>query len=95
MLLRVVDPANELIAAKRRQRFPECKQSRICSNGSFKIVAGLMDGALRELFHVPFPVDADRALCSKPSDSERVCRPGTKCPRVLHAQLAGGAMQAV
>ena len=45
-LLCILHPANELIATKGRQAFPQCKSFRIGSQGGLKVFACLVNGAM-------------------------------------------------
>jgi hypothetical protein len=47
-LLRVIDPADELIPPERRQAFPQQKDLRIRSHRSLKVFGGLVDSAMGE-----------------------------------------------
>jgi hypothetical protein len=64
-LFRVLDPANELIPAKRRQAFPQGKDVRIRSHCRLKIFTCLVDSALGKASTVRAPCDAT----PKPSSS--------------------------
>ena len=54
-LLRVFDPADEFVAAERRETLPKRKQSRVRTQRCLKIFSRLVDGAVRKGIHINFP----------------------------------------
>jgi len=54
-LLRVINPANELISTEWRQAFPQSEHFRIRSHSRFKIFASFMDSALGKSVHQTLP----------------------------------------
>lgn len=47
-LLGVIDPADELIPAKRRQAFPQREHCRVRQDGGLKVVPGSVYGAMEK-----------------------------------------------
>ena len=85
LLFRVVDPADELVATKRRQTFPQGKDGRVRSHCRLKVFARLVDGALRkDVRHIPIPVVPAPAAVVVPPQPQRLLTRGWKaaCRRV-------------